>query len=224
MEIRRLQLLSGARDATGLAVVIDVLRASSNIVTLLSRGAASVIPVETLEDARGRKEADPRLVLAGEREGLPPRDFKLGNSPVEAQSLDLTGKSVILTTSAGSRGLVAAAGADQVVVGCFLNAAAVARHILKALPAVVSFVALGTRGEIPSPEDDLAATYMEGLLREERPDAARMFKAIREHPEGRKFSDPENANYRVEDLDFCLRTDVFRLVPVLEDGCIVLRR
>ena len=223
MQIRRLQLLNGARDATGLAVVIDVLRASSHILTLFTRGAERVIPVATLEEARERKAADPRVVLAGERGGLPPRDFDLGNSPVEAQSMEFAGKTVILTTSAGSKGMVAAAGADQVVVGCFLNAAAVVRHILEVQPKVVSLIALGTRGEIPSPEDDLAAEYMQHLLEGGHLDADAFFETIRVHPEGRKFSDPENHRYRVEDLDFCLRTDVFPLVPVVQDGCIVLR-
>ncbi len=225
MRIHRLQLLDGAHRATGLAVVIDTLRACSNIVTMFERHARRVIPVATVEEARPLKEADPELVLAGERKGLPPPGFDLGNSPVEAESLDFTGKTVILTTSAGSKGLVAAATtADQVVIGCFLNAASVARHIREIDPEVVSFVALGTRGELPAPEDDLAADYMEALVRGERPDAARMFDTIRKHPEGKKFSDPENTSYRVEDLDFCLRTDVVSLVPVLREGRIVSSR
>ncbi len=225
MQIRRLQLLDGARRATGLAVVIDTLRACSNIVTLLERGAERVIPVETVEEGRRMKAANPRFVLAGERGGLPPEGFDLGNSPVEAAALDLTGKTIILTTSAGSKGMVAAAkAADRVVIGCFLNAGGVVRHIERVRPDVVSFVALGTRGALPSPEDDLAAEYMEGLLRGECPDATGMFDAIRRHPEGRKFSDPENRSYRAEDLDFCLRADVASMVPVLRDGCIVSDR
>ncbi len=225
MNIRRLQLLDGAHRATGLAVVIDTLRACSNIVTMFERHAERVIPVATVEEARRLKGADPEVVLAGERRGLPPPGFDLGNSPVEAESLDLTGKTVILTTSAGSKGIVAAATtADQVVIGCFLNAASVARHIQAIDPEVVSFIALGTRGELPAPEDDLAAEYMEALVRGERPDATRMFDAIREHPEGKKFSDPDNRDYHVEDLDFCLRADVVSLVPVLSEGCIVSSR
>ncbi len=225
MNIRRLQLLDGAHRATGLAVVIDTLRACSNIVTLFERHVGRVIPVATVEEARRLKEADPELVLAGERGGLPPPGFDLGNSPAEAESLDFTGKTVILTTSAGSKGMVAAAAtADQVVIGCFLNAASVARHIQEIDPEVVSFVALGTRGELSAPEDDLAAEYMEALVRGELPDATRMFDAIREHPEGKKFSDPDNTSYRVEDLDFCLRADVVSLVPVLQNGCIISSR
>lgn len=225
MEIRRLQLLASARDAIGLAVVIDTLRACSNIVTMFERGAERVIPVQTVEEARELKRAHPGFVLAGERKGLPPEGFDLGNSPVEAESLDLSGRTIILTTSAGSKGMVAAAKtAEQVVIGCFLNAASVVRHIREAGLEVVSFVALGTRGELPSPEDDLTAEYMEGLLRGEQPDVARLFDAVRKHPEGRKFADPDNQNYRVEDLDFCLRADVASVVPVLRDGSIVSGR
>ncbi|MDQ7087099.1 MAG: 2-phosphosulfolactate phosphatase [Acidobacteriota bacterium] len=72
MRIQRLSLLAGARQARGVAVAIDVLRASSHIVTLFDRGARAVVPAETLERAREFKRKNPDWILAGERRGLPP--------------------------------------------------------------------------------------------------------------------------------------------------------
>jgi len=219
MEIRRLSLIEGARRAKGFAVAIDVLRASSHIVTLFARGAIEIAPVETVAQARDLKQHHPEWILAGEREGLPPEGFELGNSPFEAEQRDFSGRTVILTTSAGSRGLVAAGrGAEEVVVGCFLNAPALVDFIQRRQPEIVSLLALGVGGTAPAPEDEGAAAFLEGLLRGENPDLPAIFEGIRSHPEGRKFLDPGCPNYRPEDLEACLRSGVYDIVPVMRKG------
>ncbi len=219
MKIVREELLAGARRAIGLAVVIDVFRATSHLVTLLARGAEAVVPVATLATARKLKREHPDWILAGERQGLPPPGFELGNSPFEAEARDFTGRTVILATSAGSKGLVAAAqGADEVVAGCFLNAPAVVEYIRRRRPATVCLVALGVAGKKIAPEDRAAGDYLEALLQGRTPDFAAMQAAIAAHPEGQKFLDPQNPNYRVEDFHACLRVGVHTLVPVLHDG------
>ncbi len=216
MQIKKLQLVEGARRATGLAVVFDVFRASSHIVTMFSRGADRVIPVATVAKAREVKAAHPDYVLAGERGGIPPEGFDLGNSPTETASIDLTRRTVVLTTSAGSRGFVAAwEKASEVICGSFLNAHAVKSYIDGARPAQVSLLALGTAGEIPSPEDDLAAAYVEALIEGRRFDLEAAWETIRSHPQGEKFLDPTNTNYPTADLEYCLRTEVCDLVPRL---------
>ncbi|MDQ7005800.1 MAG: 2-phosphosulfolactate phosphatase [Acidobacteriota bacterium] len=219
MRIQRLSLLAGARQARGVAVAIDVLRASSHIVTLFDRGARAVVPAETLERAREFKRKNPDWILAGERRGLPPGGFEMGNSPFEAAARTFTGRTVILTTSAGSRGMVAAAEAGaRVIVGCFLNARAVADHLRRIQPDDVSLLPLGVEGTRPAPEDEAAAAYIEALL-EDRPfDLEAAFTEIRAHPEGRKFLDPAQPNYRPEDLDACLVADRIDRVPRLRGG------
>lgn len=219
MEIRRLSMIEGARQAEGLAVAIDVLRASSHIVTLFARGAVEVLPVETVPEARELKRRHPEWILAGEREGLPPEGFELGNSPFEAEQRDFSGRTVILTTSAGSKGLVAAGrGAEEVVVGCFLNAPALVAFIRRRRPKIVSLLALGVGGTAPAPEDEGAAAYIEGLLQGESPDLPAIFEGVRSHPEGRKFLDPACPHYRPEDLEACLRCGIYDLVPVMREG------
>ncbi len=214
MEIHRLQLLSGARQAMGLAVAIDVLRASSHVVTLFAKGAERVVPVASVAEARTLKMQHPDWILAGERHGLPPEGFDLGNSPFEAAQRDFHARTVVLTTSAGSRGLVAALeSAEEVVVGCFLNASAVTRYARRRNAATVSLLALGVAGETPSPEDDGAALLIESLLRGRSCDLEQIFASIRQHPEGQKFLDPQNPNYMAEDLEACLRLDIHDIVP-----------
>lgn len=222
MQIHHLQLLEGAKKAKGLAVVIDVFRAASHVVTLLARGAEKVVPVETVQEAWDLKQADPGRILAGEREGLPPKGFDLGNSPFEAEQAEVAGKTVILTTSAGTRGLLAASrSAEGVLFGCFLNARAVVNYIMSHRHDVVSFVPLGVCGEVPSPEDGFAAQYMELGLTGSWADPRSMFEEIRRHPEGRKFLDPENRNYRAEDLEACLQVNKYDVVPVMNRGVLM---
>ncbi|MEO8457096.1 MAG: 2-phosphosulfolactate phosphatase [Chloroflexota bacterium] len=126
-------LLPGQRfdAARSVCVVVDVLRASSSIVTLLERGAGAVVAAKDVTEARRLHESVPGYLLCGEEGGLPPEGFDYGNSPVEFSRLELAGKSAVLATSNGTRVLAALAeDAPAVLVGCLLNRAAVAKAAL----------------------------------------------------------------------------------------------
>ncbi len=126
-------ILPGQRfDASAsVCVVVDVLRASSSIVTLLERGCETVVAASDIAEARKLHRAAPGYLLCGEADGLPPKGFDYGNSPAEFSHLDLAGKSAILATSNGTRVLAALASeSPAVLVGCLLNRAAVARAAL----------------------------------------------------------------------------------------------
>ena len=109
------------------AVVIDILRASTTIVTALANGAARVIPLTTVEEARARREKEPESLLGGERNAVPPPGFDLGNSPREYTPERVNGKTIIITTTNGTRACQSAdrAGAGPVVIGGFVNLQAV---------------------------------------------------------------------------------------------------
>jgi 2-phosphosulfolactate phosphatase len=121
-------LLPGQRFDPGrcACVVVDVLRASSSIVTLLESGAESVIAAGDIAGARQLAGRLPGYVLCGEKDGLPPEGFTYGNSPSEFSRLDFTGRSAILATSNGTRILAALASAPALLVGCLLNRTAIA--------------------------------------------------------------------------------------------------
>jgi 2-phosphosulfolactate phosphatase len=127
-------LLPGQRfdPAANVCIVVDVLRASSSIVTLLERGCPEVVPASDVDEARGLAKRLPGHILCGEVGGLPPPGFSYGNSPVEFSRTDLAGKPVILATSNGTRVLDAlAADSAAVMVGCLLNRTAVANAALQ---------------------------------------------------------------------------------------------
>ena len=109
-------------------VVIDVLRATSTIVTALSAGAKAVVPAATSEEAvrlTANLEKD-GIVLAGERRMVKIEGFGLGNSPREMTREAVGGKTVFLATTNGTPALVAAQGGDPVLVAAALNFSAVA--------------------------------------------------------------------------------------------------
>lgn len=123
-------------DLDGAAVVvIDVLRASSTIVTALAHGARTVIPAADLGEAgRLRATLDPSSsVVGGERSGIPIAGFDAGNSPLEYSAEAVNGKTVVLTTSNGTGAIRQARSALQVAAGSFLNAERATRFLAEAL-------------------------------------------------------------------------------------------
>ena len=115
MKIDILQLLDGARSARGLTVVIDVFRAFSVECYALSGGAKTIYAVGDIDQAYALKRLHPDCVLAGERGGAKCPDFDVGNSPSELMKMDIRGKTLIHTTSAGTRGLLADGAARRAI-------------------------------------------------------------------------------------------------------------
>ncbi len=128
MEIAILQLLEGARQARGAAVIIDVFRAYSVECYGFAQGLRRIYPVGDLEEARRLKAARPEYLLCGEREGRKQPGCDFGNSPLEIAKQDLTGRVLIHTTSAGTQGLENAKGADFLLAASLVNAKATAEY------------------------------------------------------------------------------------------------
>ena len=110
--------------AGGAAVVIDVLRAATTIAYALAAGAAQIIPCREISDALALADRFPpdEIVLGGERNGLPIDGFQLGNSPEEYSADRVAGKTVIFTTTNGTRAMAHARAADEVLVAAFVDA------------------------------------------------------------------------------------------------------
>lgn len=110
-------------------IVVDVLRASSTIVTVLEGGAERVVAAASLDEAR-QLASSPPDILVGEHNGLAPSDFHFGNSPSRLVQHDLAGRTVVLATSNGTVVLNQLKDAPRVLVGSFLNGAACCRAAL----------------------------------------------------------------------------------------------
>src|SRR5713226_9193332 len=117
-----------------LCIVVDVIRASTSLVTLVERGAARVFIAGDIDTARA---AAPRLgaVLAGEQDGLAPLGFDYGNSPVELSRAPLEGRSVVFVTTNGTAAIRAVTAAAAVLVGALRNGEAACREAWMAATA-----------------------------------------------------------------------------------------
>jgi 2-phosphosulfolactate phosphatase len=210
--IEILQPPNGAEQACGLSVIIDVFRAFSLVPYLFDRGAVRVIAVGQVERAFRLRDEHPGSVLVGERHALKIPGFDYGNSPSEILTADLSGRTVIHTTHAGTQALVTAIHADEVITGSFVNAGAVVRTIMAAEPETVWLVCSGFEGRRETLEDTLCAEYLRDLLEGRRPD----FGAIRQRIVGsecsRRFLDPVERTCPKRDLELCLDLDRFDLV------------
>ncbi|MED4601977.1 2-phosphosulfolactate phosphatase [Paenibacillus validus] len=140
-------------------IVIDVLRATSTMLTALANGCRTIVPVETVNQAKSMQGKDE--LLGGERFCKKIPGFDLGNSPLEYTSELVTGKTVIMTTTNGTRAIQKAAKASHILIGCMLNAAACARKAAN-LTGDIVIVCAGTQ-DVFALEDGLCA----GLLIDE---------------------------------------------------------
>lgn len=120
------------RDVT--VVVIDVLRAGTTMVHALAAGAREVIACEEIDEVHGHAEqfAREEIVLGGERGGLKIEGFDLGNSPDEYTRESVGGKTVLLTTTNGTRALARCRPAEQVLIGVPTNLSALCAAVAEA--------------------------------------------------------------------------------------------
>src|SRR5262245_46561711 len=158
------QLVPEGRLAGAVAVVLDVLRATTTIVHALAAGCVAVRPCAEVEEARdlaGSMRAG-RVLLGGERGGVPLPGFDLGNSPGEYTAKVCRGRTLVLTTTNGTRALVRAAEADRCLVAGFVNFSAVCEQLRQdARP--VHIVCAGIVGEVSLEDTLLAGAFVEYL-------------------------------------------------------------
>lgn len=108
-------------------LVIDTLRATTTLTTILDRGATKVLTCASLDEAFHYKRQDSTLILGGERHNRPVPGFDAGNSPFDYPSELVEGRAVILTTTNGTQAVAKVNGAERVGLACLLNAATAAR-------------------------------------------------------------------------------------------------
>lgn len=161
------------RDATRLpervAIVIDVIRATTTLVTMFERGARSVTLANDATSARASISQHVSTLLVGEVGGLHPPDFAYGNSPVALSRVDFRQHDLIFSTSNGTKALVAAAGAAAVIAACLRNgraAVGTALDLARSLQSDISIVCAGRVGGTQHGLDDLicAGYLVEQLL------------------------------------------------------------
>lgn len=212
MIINILQLLDGAKSAKGLTVIIDVFRAFSLACYIADKNPADIIPVSDIHQAYELKNTHPDFILVGERNERIPPGFDFGNSPTHILNVNLEGKTIIHTTSAGTQGLVNANGSDLRITGSFVNADAIVKYIKNANPDTVSLVCMGYSMKRPTEEDTLCAEYIKARLENTSFDFENAKKIIRNTSALRLF-EKENQDFSPSsDYDLCLDLGKFNFV------------
>lgn len=148
----------------GVAVVVDVLRATTAMVHALASGCQAVIPCGEIDEARrvAREFPAGSALLAGEREGLPIEGFDLGNSPSSFTAEICRGKTLVMTTTNGTRAILASLEAERVLIGSFPNFAATVQA-LHLESRDVHVVCSGTDGCISFEDSLLAGAFAQHL-------------------------------------------------------------
>lgn len=216
--------LETCHEATGLVVVVDVIRAFTNAAFAFSRGAVEIRPVSGVEEALQLKAQTPNSLACGEVGGLPPEGFDFGNSPSQTSLLDLTGKIVIQRTGAGTQGIVRSIKAERMAAASFVVAQATVSYIHKISPDVVTFVITGQTYD--GGEEDLAcAEYLESMLPGKSVDPFPYLERARRSRDASVFQDPQYPEFPSNDIEECTNLDKFNFaMPVTrENGLHVIR-
>jgi 2-phosphosulfolactate phosphatase len=221
LEINILHLIDGAKQARGCTVIIDVFRAFTTACVVHDNGAERFIVTERLDTVFQLRDEHPGCIMMGERHERMVPGFDFGNSPAAVMDEDFSGKLVVMTTSAGTRGIINASGADEILTGSFINAGALVRYLKKQQPDIISLVCMGYSAGTRTQEDTYCAEYIRNELTGSDSDFGHWVEEIR-RTSGRRFFLPENQDHSPSaDFDICLERDrydfVLRAQKVTED-------
>ena len=217
------------RNAT--VIVVDVLRATSVIITALNNGAKSVVPVTSVEEALSTKKKLESVVLGGERRAQKIEGFDLSNSPLEYKSEVIHDRNVVITTTNGTKAISKSSAANKVYIGALINAKAVSSKAVKNEKDII-IVNAGTNGVFSMDDFITGGAIIDEILSEqeyELTDIAKTALVIyRSHKDIKSYVKGA-ARYQIlvdlgleEDIDYCLQKDLFNIVPEYKDGIIKL--
>lgn len=212
-----------------IVVVIDILRATSSITYGIENGAEAIIPVMNVEDCLAY--ADQGYLLAAERNGEVVAGYDFGNSPFSYTAEKVAGKTIVLTTTNGTKAMhLAQERADQVIVGSFLNLSAVCEYLKKANKDVLLLCA-GWKDNFNLEDTLFAGALVEQLQGDftvgddSSVAALDMYQLAKGDLRG--YLQKSSHNHRLiklnieEDVRFCLKIDVCKAIPVLQGEMLV---
>lgn len=216
-----------------IVVVIDMLRATSVITTAFMSGCKEVIPYLTVEEARKKSEEfkSGQYVLGGERKAVKIEGFDLSNSPLEYTKDIVKDKTVIMTTTNGTRTLTECAKAKRVFVGSMLNGKAAAKKLIE-LGEDVIIVNSGTNGQF-SMDDFICAGYIINEMIKMNSklylsDISKTANYIYENNIGIESFIKDARHYGVmknlglmKDIEYCMKKNITNIVPEYKDGHII---
>lgn len=223
-----------ASERDDVIIVVDVLRCSSTIISLLDKGVEAIFIAKSLKEARELREKLGEAILAGERGGVKPKGFDFGNSPLEFPEERVKGGRVVLTTTSGTKAISSSGGSKWVFIGAFLNAGSVSEAAFKKAAEEgkgISIIASGRRGEL-SLEDFLCCGLIAFELSSRKgarlDDAAKaallawrgaraeLSEAIKGGDHAKRLTE---LGFK-EDVEFCASVNLTSTVPYYKGGAV----
>ena len=196
--------IDGARGATGVVVVIDVLRAFTLSAYALAGGARECLLVPTVDEARALAARIPGAIVSAEVDTLPVAGIEISNSPTQIAAADVRGHAVVQRTSAGTPVINAVERADAMYAASLVVARATAQACLLRKPETVTLIASGD-----FPEDHACAAYIEGWLRGRRTDTEQLLRPLYESDRYQRLSRGDWPGFPKTDLELALTPDRF---------------
>jgi len=209
------------------AVVVDILRATSCMVTALSFGVKAIHPFSSVEECMQMKANG--FLVAAERDGKKVNGFDLGNSPYSFMEERVAGKEIAFTTTNGTAAINKSKEADLVIIGSFLNLTTVVNFIRSEQKDVV-IVCAGWKGKFNLEDTLYAGAIVAGLSGFEiYDDAALAARHLYLKAKDDLYSFLENSSHfnRLKklkikrDIEFCLTPDQYSILPRVKNGIIV---
>lgn len=210
-------------------VVVDILRATSCMVTALAHGVQSIRPFANLEECRAMKAQG--YFTAGERNGEKVEGFDFGNSPFEYMIEKLKGQRIAFTTTNGTQAIAKSHGAKQIIIGSFLNLTAVTEYLKRGNDSVL-VVCAAWKGKVNLEDTLFAGALVENLKDHIEPDCDAPLAAQRLYNLAKKdmvdfLKDSShvkrlNRLHVHKDIAFCVTPDQYPVVPRLVDDELIL--
>jgi len=217
--------------------VIDVLRACTTIAFAMSHGCDRIIPVETVEAATKLASSLERkaTLLGGEREGKRLDGFDLGNSPSEYTADVVKGKTLILTTSNGTRAIALSQGAREILIASFVNMNSVVRYIKDRCGEAVTLICAGEGNRFALEDAVCAGMLIDGIasacdcdLTDGSKAAQSLYKLYHDSLVD-LLRACQHGRYLTElgfegDLEICAQVDSLKVLPIVKDGRITTKK
>ncbi|XOV93258.1 MAG: 2-phosphosulfolactate phosphatase [Bacteroidota bacterium] len=210
-------------------IVVDIFRATSCIVTGLAYGVNAIYPVATVEECKAFKKKG--MIIAGERGGQKVEGFDVGNSPYEYMNVEFQGKDIGVTTTNGTQAIIKSIGADEILIGAFLNLRALADYVLDINKNIIIHCA-GWKGMVNIEDTLFAGALINEIKAANQPsgDSAFMAQDLFHFHQTDLLNASHNSSHAKrlaafgieKDLDFCMEMSLYSIIPIFKDKKITL--
>lgn len=206
-------------------VVVDILRATSCMVTAFAHGAERIIPFANQEECLQMKMRG--FITSGERDGKKVEGFDKGNSPFEYMGDQVAGRKIAFTTTNGTQAIAKSKSAKEIIIGSFLNLSSITKYVLFSHNNIL-IVCAGWKGKVNLEDTLFAGALVERLKNYIEPDcdaplaAQHLYNLAKENMvEFLQHSSHVKRLQRLniqKDIEFCLTPDQYTVVPKLVRG------